>query len=112
MSAPSISPINVRMVPNIKPRELMLIAVTKKLGTNPIAPIPKFKMSSKMNSSAMQSNGISCIDSFTGFKPPIVRKKAVPFFSTLFLYFSLSSVGGMYDYIYNLKILHGQIDQL
>lgn len=71
MSAPRISPINVRMEPNINPRESILIAVIKKLGTNPIAPMPKLRISNKMNLSAMPSNGMSCMDSFIGYKSPI-----------------------------------------
>lgn len=72
MSAPRISPVNVRMDPNSKPKESMLSAVIKKLGIKPIAPIAKFNRSNKINSLAVLSTGINCIDSFTGYIAPIV----------------------------------------
>ena len=50
MNAPIISPVNVRMEPNNRPKESMLSAVIKKLGIKPIAPIAKFNRSNKINS--------------------------------------------------------------
>lgn len=50
----------------------MLIAVTKKLGIKPIAPIPKFKKNNSINLIVVLIKEMSVIDSFTDFKPPII----------------------------------------
>ena len=60
------------MKPSARPKEFMLIAVTIKLGIKPIAPMPRFKKSNKINLIVVLIKVMSVIDSFKDYKPPMI----------------------------------------
>ena len=73
------------MAPSTKPKEFMLIAVTKKLGIKPIALIPKFKRSNKINLIVVLIKEMSVIDSFTDTKPPIIMNFSIYIVSYIYI---------------------------